>query len=494
MYVRHAQNSLSQGGWKGTDGESEKGADVKETGFVSLARRWWWFLALGAIIAGVAAYAGASRLTPTYEAQVQLLTGPINTDFGTLRAAGELARTYAELATSRGVVDGTIRSLGLPYERADVRESVTATSNEVTRIVSIRVRDPDPQRSAHMANRLAQELSRLSLRTPPQTTEAIDVLMAQTEIATLPSETQERVRAAARKALGLPLAGQLQVVDPADVPSEPIAPQKAFLTLLAAFAGLLLAGVVILFREYPGRAIETEEALADIARLPVLGTVDGRRPKLDQPLEVEAEAGSQSADAYRVLAAKIGFANSERPIRSLLLIGSEGTRGSGALAANLAAVLAETGKVTLVDANAAEGEITRVLGLDGRPGYGELLADGGDFDGALDDVLVRRSERFDVLPLGNAGSPGLFDLGRAQALLERFLETSDFVVLNGPPVDRSPSSLVWGRAADATVLTVDRRKTTRRSVSDAVQTFALVDANLIGTVLARRPAGLGIRR
>jgi non-specific protein-tyrosine kinase len=468
---------------------------VKETGFVSLAKRWWWFLALGALIGGVAAYAGASRLTPTYEAEVQLLTGPINTDFTTLRAAGELARTYSELASSRRVVDRTIRSLRLPYDREELRESMTATANEVTRIVTVRVRDADPQRAADIANRLARELSRVSRQVPQQDTDAIGALMAQTEIVVLPVETQERVRAAAQKALGLPLAGQLQVVDPADPPPDPVAPQKSLLTLIAAFAGILLAGIVVLLREYPGRAIDSEEALEDISRLPVLGSVNGKPVRPDQPLEVERDASSPSADAYRVLAAKIGFADTERPVRSLLLIGSEGTRGSGALAANLAAVLAESGKVTLVDANAVDGEVTSVLGLGDRPGYAELLANGrGDFDGGLDDVLVQRHERFDVLPAGNATGPALFDPASAQALLRRLLESSDFVVVNAPPVDRSPSSLVWGRATDATVLVVDRRRTTRRSVSEAVQTFALVGANLIGTVLSKRPALLrGLR-
>ena len=467
---------------------------MKETGFVSLARRWWWLLALGALLAGTVAYVGASRLTPTYEAEVELLTGPINTDFGTLRAAGELARTYSELASSRSVIDGTIRGLRLTHTREELRESITASANEVTRIVTVRVRDDDPERAAQIANSLAQQLSRLSTRTPQQETEVIGVLMTQTEIATLPVETQERVRAAARKAFGLPLAGQLSVVDPADAPSAPVAPQKTLLTLLAAFAGILVAGVVILVREYPGRAIESEDALADVARLPVLATVNGRRPRGGQPLEVEASADSPAADAYRVLAAKIGFGDSDRSVRSLLVIGSDGA-GSGSLAANLAAVLAETGRVTLVDANAAEGEVTSTLGLQGRPGYGEVLsANGaGSVDGTLDEVLVHRTERFDVLPVGNAGTPGLFDLGRAQELLERLLDSADFVVLNAPPVDRSPTSLIWGRVADATVLVVDRRKTTRRSVAEAVQTFSLVGANLIGTVLARR-SGLAFRR
>lgn len=467
---------------------------MKETGFVSLAKRWWWFLLLGAIAAGLVAYAGASRLTPTYEAEVELLTGPINTDFGTLRAAGELARTYSELASSRRVIDGTIRALDLPHTRETLRASITASANEVTRIVTIRVRDDDPERAARIANRVARQLAALSRRSPQQETEAIDVLMAQTEIASLPSETQERVRAAARKALGLPLAGQLAVVDPADAPTAPVAPQKTLLTLLAAFAGILVAGVIVLLREYPGRAIESEETLADVARLPVLGTVNGRLTRGGQELEVEASPDSPTADAYRVLAAKIGFGDGERSARSLLVIGSNGSGGSGSLAANLAAALAESARVTLVDANAPEGEVTSVLGLEGRPGYGEVLSSNGTgVDGTLDEVLVHRTETLDVLPVGNAGGHGLFDHGRAQELLDRLLADADFVVLNAPPVDRSPSSLVWGRVADATILVVDRRKTTRRAVTEAVQTFSLVGANLIGTVLARR-SGLSLRR
>ncbi len=458
---------------------------MKDTGFVTLAKRWWWFLLAGALVAGGFAYAAAGRLTPTYEAEVQLLTGPINTDFGTLRAAGEISRTYSELATSRRVLDGTIRSLRLEQTREELRVSVTATANEVTRIVTVRVRDEDPSRAAQIANRLARELARLSRRVPQQETEAIDVLMAQDEIVTLPEGFQARVRSAARKALGLPLAGQLSVVDPADPPADPIAPQKTLLTLLAAFAGVLLAGLVVLLREYPGRAVESEQALAEIARVPLLGSVNGRRPARNQPLEVESRPDSRHADSYRVLAAKMGFTDSDRPIRSLLVIGSEGASGSGALAANLAAVLAEASSVTLVDANAIDGEITKVLGLEGRPGYAELLSPDGDatgIQGRLNEVVVHRNERFDVVPSGAAGGQALFDLGRARAVLEGLFATSEFIVLNAPPVDRSPSSLVWAQAADATVFVVDSRKTTRQSVTEAVQSFSLVGANLVGTV------------
>jgi capsular polysaccharide biosynthesis protein len=466
---------------------------VKETGFVSLAKRWWWFLLLGALVAGVFAYAAASRLTPTYEAEARLLTGPINTNFDTLRAAGELSRLYAELATSGPVLNETIKALKLQDTPDELGNRVTATSNEVTRLITIRAQDEDPERAARIANTVAEELIAATQKTDPQVTNEIEALMEQQRIQDLPTEVQRQVRAAAQSAFR-PLAGKLRAVDPAVPPTAPVAPQKTLLALLAAFAGLLVAGLIILVREYPGRQLEDEEALAELAPVPVLGSVNGARATTAQPLEVESN--TSNADAYRVLAAKIGFADSERPIRSLLLVGSEAQSGSGTLAANLAAVLAETANVTLVDANAADGEITKVFGLENQPGYGELLSAGYEDDplGRLDEILVGQSEGLEVVPHGTPGGHGPFDLARAQTMLGRLLTSSDFVVLNVPPVDRSPSSLVWARAADATVLVVDRRKTTRRAVSQAVQSFSLVGANLIGTVWRERRRRLAPRR
>jgi capsular polysaccharide biosynthesis protein len=442
---------------------------VKETGFVSLAKRWWWFLALGAVVAGVFAYAAASRLTPTYEAEVNLLTGPINTEYSILRAAGELSRTYAVLASSGQVINPTIKQLSLQTTPEELRKGIATTSNEVTRIVTIRVRDADPDRAAQIANSLAGHLSRLTLKSPAQVTQLIDVLMTQPEITTMDTERQEQVRSAARKALGLPLAGRLEIVDPALAPSDPVAPQKTLLALLAAFAGLLVAGLIVLLREYPGRSLESEEALTEIAPVPVLGSVNGSRASSQQPLEVESDTSN-----------------------------SEAQSGSGTLAANLAAVLAETANVTLVDANATEGEITKVFGLQDQPGYGELLATDGHNGhrpfSSVDEFVVTQNEGLDVVPHGALGGHGPFDVARAQTLLGELLRSSEFVVVNVPPVDRSPTSLVWARAADATVLVVDSRKTTRRSVTQAVQSFSLVGANLIGTVWRDRRRRLGVRR
>lgn len=471
------------------------------TGFVPLVRRWWPLLLLTTVIAGVAANVLASRLAPTYEASVSLLTGPINTDFGTLRASGELARTYSELATSGPVLEAAAKEAGVTGTTEELADSVAASANQVTRIVTVRVRDGDPGRAAEFANALARRLTVLSTRVPQQDTEAIDELMRAEEITALPEVTQGRIRGAVTRVFGQPTAGRLQVVDEAQPVDDPVAPPISLLTMLGALAGLIMAGAFALVREFSADAVLGEEELAHLTAAPVLGAVDGLPAGAGgaDVLVVEASPESRTAESYRVLAAKIGLSEEDEPSRSLLVIGSEAGDRSGLLAANLAAAIAETdARVTLVDANTTDGEITKALGLAEQAGYAELLASVASADGAglqLDGLRVRRSEDLDVLPRGQRSDAGfLIEPDRARVLLDRLLGEADVVVLNAPPIERSPSGLVWARVADATVLVVREGRSKREDVSDAVKSLSLVGANLIGTVVRERTSFARLRR
>jgi capsular polysaccharide biosynthesis protein len=218
-------------------------------GFIPLLRRWWWLLLIGGVVAGIVAYAVGSRIDPTYEAEVGLVTGPINADEGTVRASGALARTYSELAVSGPLLERTASRLGLSTPTEDLREAVRSSSNEVSRIVTIRVQDSVPARTALFAETLANELIQLSEEVASESTEAVDELMRQDEIGQLNNRQQAQIRTAAVRVFGSPLAGQLSIVDPPEIPTEQVAPQVVLITALAFLAGLIGAGLLALFRE-----------------------------------------------------------------------------------------------------------------------------------------------------------------------------------------------------------------------------------------------------
>jgi tyrosine-protein kinase len=388
----------------------------------------------------------ANRLPATYEAEARLLVGPLSADKDTLSAAGAQARTYAALATTAPVLNAAARRAGLGGSAAAVRSKIRdVTASDVTRLISIRVRDSEPARAALIANALAVVLR-------------------------------------ARASTG-PLEGRLLIVDPAAAPQNAIGPSASLIVPLAALAGLLGAFGIIVLVDSLTTAVRTEGDLAAVSPVVVLGSVNGARPRRrDQPLVMEAEPHSAAAAAYRMLATKISLSNGERPLRSLLVLDAHGGRSSVRLAANLAAALAEDGTRVVVIDGYERGGVMELFKEEGKAStekvqrarplrIGQLTFDRFRLRGPRLIVIQPRKPSEQLYPQ------------QAAETIEHLLTGADLVVLTAPPVDTSASSMVWAHAADATLLVAERDHTKREQVGPAVESLRIAEANVIGTVL-----------
>jgi capsular polysaccharide biosynthesis protein len=278
------------------------------TNLTPLVQRHWRLLASSALVAGLVAFALTSLMAPSYQARLQLLVGPLNTDLRTLQASGELSRTYAELATSRPVLDAAIRQAGVRTTADALRAAgaVTATSNQITRIVDVAVEDTDPRGAARLANALGARIKQVTTDAPSENEEVVDAFVRKEAVTALPEDEQRELERAARESLGHSLAGTVRIVDPATTPTTPAAPASKLITVLAALLGLLVAGVFVLVRASSAERVEDERDLAEVAGAAVLGTVERSR-EASRALTVERRPGSPGADRYRVLAANAGF-------------------------------------------------------------------------------------------------------------------------------------------------------------------------------------------
>jgi capsular polysaccharide biosynthesis protein len=239
-------------------------------GLLLLVRRSWRLVLVTALLAGFAAWVFASHATKTYSAETTLLVGPVSADFNTLHASGELGKTYAELATSRPIVDAAARAAGItptPSEGA-----VSATSNDVTRIVDVRVSSASATNAARMADAVAAQLMRLRGRLPVQAADAATAVMRDPALAPLPRNQRQAVRVAVGR-LGLSsTAGDLAVIERAVVPRHPDSPKIPMLVLAAVLGGAAAALMFASIRESLARipiaddewlaAFETESSFA----------------------------------------------------------------------------------------------------------------------------------------------------------------------------------------------------------------------------------------
>jgi capsular polysaccharide biosynthesis protein len=264
-----------------------------EPGLLPVVRRHWRLIAIltaaCALIAGVV----ATTATKTYEAKTDLLVGPVDSDYATIQASGQLGRTYAELAASERLVGPAARNSGVALPPREAVKKVSATSNEITRIVEIRVRNSNPRVASRMANEIAASLIGLQRTLPPQPSAPVEALLREPELVRMTHGQRTAVRRAAMRVLTRTNAGVLQVVDRAEPPTGAVAPRVPLIVLLAAVAGGLAAFAFAIVSDGIRRERELDEL--DLPNLDgyVVPPETGARDAVgDEWLETERRAES----------------------------------------------------------------------------------------------------------------------------------------------------------------------------------------------------------
>lgn len=403
-------------------------------------RRWWPLVLLAALVTAGLGYLAASQRPTTYESRVRLLVGPVNGELEQLRAGDLLARTYAELVTSSRVLVPVTTAAGADDPEAaadDLRDGIRATADGPTRTVIIRVTGDDPARTADLATQVAQQLEALSAGGSGAPEGRVTVLDA-------------------------PIGGEAQSNQTLQ---------------LAAFSGLSGAMLVVLalglFGSAHHRLHDEEEVTAALGAEPI-GTVSGHRSMRGRNrLEVVWSPESERAADYRLLARKLELVSRARDIRNFLVLGIDDASSSAELAANVAYAVSERGvDVALVDADLAAGRVGRLVERSrslqvSRPTSAPLL-DVGPWLLLAENLML-------VTPGADARSP--------DEVLADLAEVVEVVIVFVPPQDESPDALEWARAVDATVVVVDRGRTTTHEVHRAARGLRLVGATVLGAVL-----------
>jgi capsular polysaccharide biosynthesis protein/Mrp family chromosome partitioning ATPase len=422
------------------------------SGYLAVARRWWWTLIVSAWIAGLTGYLVASAIPPTYESQVKVLVGPLNAPTDVLRSSGLLVQTYAQYVTTREVLASTIQELGLSLTPDDFAAATRATANDVTRILTIRVEASDPQQATDLANTLATELEQLT-----------------------------------SGGLSRP-EGLIQIIEFARPETTPVAPQVSLLVILAALAGVVMAIILVLLLEYFGNTIRTGQELATLARAALLGSVPAPSgdPPVSQDLVVQSAPGSRSAAPYRLISAKISLGPERENLRAILVTDVDWEGQAAVVGGNLAAALSRSGRhVVLIDGSGSSGTLTRLFGMQDRAGLSELLAE------SL--APVRPSGTGDVvsvLPAGRARLEGA-DPERLREVFMQLAGDGGLVVIVGAPIQASPVTLALARAADSVILVARRDRSRREDVEFAGESMRLIGAPVAGVILTERG---GLRR
>jgi capsular exopolysaccharide synthesis family protein len=273
------------------------------------------------------------------------------------------------------------------------------------------------------------------------------------------------------------------VVAPAYLPSSPSSPDVQRNRLLGVLLGISLGvGLAFLLERLDEGVrlredVETSTGAPLIAKIPAATMPEAGLVILDEPYSVASEA-------YRLLRARVLFSTSQIGSGTIMVTSFQGREGKTTTAANLAAALAQAGKLTvLVSADLRRPSLVEFFGGD-RPGLTDVLSNEVDLLAALGPTAV---ENLSVLGPGNhVDNPS--ELLGSEAMLDvmtRLADHADFVIVDAPPITGASDALSMASHLRHVLLIADARYAKRGSIKEAVLELRSVGAEVLGVVLTR---------
>lgn len=500
--------------------------DIKD--YVSLVWRWAWLLVLGVVVSGAVAYLISVNTTPVYRSSARLMIdeapgGNLGNDYSRVLYEQRMAQTYVQILTTAPILQETINQLGYPFSVNELRAKISVTAPQDTKIIVISVEDTDRERTAVIANTLAEVFIRENqARENMRYAEPIanwqrrlneisdDILALQTELNKI-----ENVETAEGQALRSSLEtqikeaqirytdifnnlNQLQIsqakessnlvpIDPATPSGGPIRPRPLTNTLLATVIGGLIALGIIFLIEYLDNTVKTpEQILADtgLSTLGAIANIKAEGPP--QTLITQIAPRDPISEAYRVVRTNLSFSAVDQGLSSLLITSSSPGEGKSTSAANLAIVLAQTGKrVILVDADLRRPVQHKIFEKPNNQGLTTAILD--------HDTPVSHHIQETKIPFLSVMSSGpippnpaeLLNSQRMAQVLNELQDISDIVIFDTPPVLTVADASILGALVSGCLLVIYTGKTRRDTFIGAAERLERTGATLFGVVLNR---------
>lgn len=497
--------------------------------YISLVWHWAWLIILGILIGSIIAFVISKNTNPVYQSTSRLLIDQApgagsGNDYTKILVEERLAQTYVELLKTDPILNETIKQLGLESELTvgQLKGKVSATAPQETQIIIIRIEDTIPERAALIANTLGnvfitENQKRESLRyaEPINNWEERLVIIGdkiegiETEINSLgEAVTPEEKAILSRLETNLNEAqiqyteifnnlNSLQIdqakeisnliqIEEAKANSSPIRPRTRNNILLAAAIGGMIAVGIIFLLDYLDDTIKTPEQITEDTDLTTLGAIAIIKSKdmEKEGLITQKAPRDPISEAYRVIRTNLNFSSIDEELKSFLVSSPSPGEGKSTTAANLAVVMAQTGKrVVLIDADLRRPVQHKIFNLSNNMGLTTSILD--NQTPVITHLQETTTNNLQVMTSGPIppNPAELLNSQRMKDVIAEFSTVTDVIVFDTPPILTVADASIIGPQVNGALLVIDTAKTRRDTFVKAVDRLSRTGTHIFGAVL-----------
>lgn len=422
---------------------------------------------------------------------------------------------FPSFLSNRAIQDLLQSLTALETRRSDLRLMRTAESDEV-QLVNRRITEIEEQLHetavSYLQNlnirlqSLDAELGRFtaaSRQMPGREIEFLRRMRQQRLLEELSTLLETRLKEAEIQNAITP--GDVQVIDEALVPTQPVSPRPMLNLALAAVLGLALGVGTVLLREQMDTRVRTrDDVLVATGGFPVLGTVPsfgpapvngraaasgkrrGAAPAAHRVVVLE-EPQSPATEAYRAIRTSVSFVDPESAPRVLVVTSALPGDGKTTSSSNLAAAFAQQEmRVLLVDADLRRGVLHNVFQIPQAPGLTHVLTGNGTLESAVKEVTPAGTPgSLHVLP-GGVPPPNPAELlgsRRMREFVATVRERYDVVIFDAPPLNLVTDAALLGQMADTTLVVARVGNTQKPALVHAAGQLRQLHAKVGGVIL-----------
>ncbi len=278
----------------------------------------------------------------------------------------------------------------------------------------------------------------------------------------------------------------LEVVDLAYEPFNPIKPRKALTLLLGLVGGLGIGFAFAFFANYLDDSVKSQDDIESYLKLNFLGYIPNIKSQslVERDLQAHLHPQSNAAEGFRTVRAAVSLVHKSDKFKVLSMTSTIPSEGKSLVASNLAIVTAQTGvKTLLIDADLRRPSMHKAFQMQSPIGLSAYLT--GQITDPSEITQTTEVPNLDLICCGAVpNNPSeLVGSKRMGELLDSLRDRYDRIFVDCPPVSAVSDPLMVGARTDGMVFVSKFNKIRREHARKTVQRIQDAGIYILGTVI-----------